>query len=123
MSRSQTVSLPAPKSQARLLELVQTRFNTFIKWDIMRHFHAQPHATVTAAQLARTLGRDERVLKPELMQLVRAGLLHVEELADMRLFTYTDNPDMRALVAEFFAACQDRRFRVQAICHVIRGLR
>ena len=89
----------------------------------MRHFHKHPHATATAAQLARELGRDARVLQPELMQLARAGLLNVEELANMRLFTYTDNLDTRALVADFFAACQNRRFRVQAIYHVIRRLR
>ncbi len=109
--------------EPRLLELVQTHLNTFIKWDIMRHFHQYPHTTTTTAQLARALGRDARVLEPELAQLARAGLLETEELADMRLFTYTDNSDTRALVADFFKACRDRRFRVQAIYHVIRRLR
>ncbi len=122
MSKANAV-LPSQKIEPRLLELVQTRFNTFIKWDVMRHFHTHPHATLTAEQLARVLGRDVRVLVPELRQLARDGLLNIEELANIRLFTYTDNSDTRALVADFFTACQDRRFRVHAIAHVIRGLR
>ncbi len=123
MSRKHTGLLPTLDIEPRLLELVQTRLDTFIKWDIMRHFHTRPHLTVTAEQLARELGRDVRVLRPQLQQLARGGLLSVEELADMRLFTYTDNLDTRALVKDFFVACHDRRFRVHAIYQVIRGLR
>ena len=123
MPSSGVVTLSGPELEPRLLNFVQTQLNTFIKWDIMCHFHRHPHTTATAAQLARELGRDVRVLAPELMQLARAGLLNAEELADMRLFTYTDNSDTRALVTDFFTACQNRRFRVQAIYHVIRRLR
>ena len=123
MSSSGVVTRPTQELEPRLLDFVQTQLNTFIKWDIMRHFHRYPHTTATTAQLARELGRDARVLGPELMQLARAGLLNAEELADMRLFTYTDNSDTRALVTDFFTACQNRRFRVQAIYHVIRRLR
>jgi hypothetical protein len=123
MSLSNVISPTAQGLEPRLLHLLQTHLDTFIKWDIVRHFHEQPHLTHTAAQLARVLGRDERVIVPELLQLTRTGLLNAEEMADTRVFTYTDNLDTRALVADFFSACQDRRFRVQAICHVIRGLR
>ncbi len=122
MPRTHTGLLPGQGVEPRLLEFVRTRLDTFIKWDIMRHFHTHPHLTLTAEQLARALGRDVRVLKPELRQLAQAGLLEVEDLADMRLFTYTDNAETRALVADFFKACQDRRFRIHAIYQVIRGL-
>ncbi len=123
MPSSGVITPPDSKLETQLLELVQTHLDTFVKWDIMRHFHKLPHATTTVAQLARELGRDARVLEPELAQLARVGLLNVEELAHMRLFTYTDSLETRALVADFFAACQNRRFRVQAIYHVIRRLR
>ncbi len=123
MSLPNIISPSTQTLEPRLLHLLQTHLDTFIKWDIVRHFHEQPHLTHTAAQLARVLGRDERVIVPELLQLTRTGLLSTQEMADMRLFTYTDDLDMRTLVADFFSACQDRRFRVQAICQVIRGLR
>lgn len=50
----------------RLLDLLRTRVNTFIKWDVVRFFHANPHTADTADNLARYIGRDVRVVEPEL---------------------------------------------------------
>ncbi|NDJ77678.1 MAG: acyl--CoA ligase [Chloroflexi bacterium] len=107
----------------QLLELIQTRINSFIKWDLVRFFHDNPHTTDTADSIARYTGRDVRTVEPELIQLARDGLLDMEDLSGLRVFTLAGDPDIRELVAQFIAACDDRQFRVKAIYHVIRSLR
>ena len=42
----------------RLLELIHTRINSFIKWDLVRFFHDNPHTADTADSIARYTGRD-----------------------------------------------------------------
>ncbi|HEX3050149.1 MAG TPA: hypothetical protein VHP83_05795 [Aggregatilineaceae bacterium] len=107
----------------RLLELIQTRINSFIKWDLVRFFHDNPHTTDTADNIARYTGRDVRTVEPELIQLARDGVLEMEDLGGLRVFTLADDPDLRQLLGSFIAACDDRQFRVKAIYHVIRNLR
>jgi hypothetical protein len=107
----------------RLLELIQTRINSFIKWDLVRFFHDNPHTTDTADSIARYTGRDVRTVEPELIQLARDGVLQMEDLAGLRVFTLVSNSEMRQLIGSFIAACDDRQFRVKAIYHVIRSLR
>jgi hypothetical protein len=107
----------------RLLELIQTRINSFIKWDLVRFFHDNPHTTDTADSIARYTGRDVRTVEPELVQLARDGVLEMEDLSGMRVFTFATDPDMRELISSFIQACDDRQFRVKAIYHVIRNLR
>jgi len=106
-----------------LLDLIQTRINSFIKWDLVRFFHENPHTTDTAENIARYTGRDARIVEPELIQLAHDGVLELDQLPEMRIYTYTDNPTLRALIGEFLDRCEDRQFRVKAIYHVIRSLR
>ncbi|MCD4686190.1 MAG: hypothetical protein K8S97_09660 [Anaerolineae bacterium] len=107
----------------RLLELIRGQINTFIKWDLVRFFNENPHTNDTAENIARYTGRDVRIVEPELIQLAEDGVLEMEALPDMRVFTYTADQELRALVADFLARCEDRQFRVKAIYHVIRNLR
>jgi len=107
----------------RLLNLIQNRINSFIKWDLVRFFHDNPHTTDTADSIARYTGRDVRTVEPELIELAQDGLLHMEELSGMRVFTLATDPEIRQLIQSFIVACDDRQFRVKAIYHVIRNLR
>jgi hypothetical protein len=109
--------------EPRLLELIQNRINSFIKWDLVRFFHDNPHTTDTADSIARYTGRDVRTVEPELLQLARDGVLEMEDLTGMRVYTLTADPEVRALIRNFIQACDDRQFRVKAIYHVIRSLR
>jgi hypothetical protein len=107
----------------RLLELIQTRINSFIKWDLVRFFHDNPHTTDTADSIARYTGRDVRTVEPELLQLARDEVLEMEDLTGMRVYTLSADPEVRELIRQFIRACDDRQFRVKAIYHVIRSLR
>jgi hypothetical protein len=107
----------------RLLELIQSRINSFIKWDLVRFFHDNPHTTDTAENIARYTGRDVRTVEPELMQLARDGVLDMEDLSGLRVYTLAADDGVRDLINSFIVACDDRQFRVKAIYHVIRSLR
>jgi hypothetical protein len=107
----------------RLLNLIQTRINSFIKWDLVRFFHENPHTADTAESIARYTGRDVRTVEPELLELASVDILDVEDLSGLRVFRLVADPEIRALIGEFITACDDRQFRVKAIYHVIRSLR
>jgi hypothetical protein len=98
---------------SRLLELIRTRINSFIKWDLVRFFHDNPHTADTADSIARYTGRDVRTVEPELLQLARDGVLEMEDLSGLRVYTLASDSAMRDLIASFIVACDDRQFRVK----------
>ena len=64
----------------RYLELIHNKVNSFIKWDIVRFFHDNPHTTDTAEGIARYTGRDMLIVEPELDQLAESGVLETTAL-------------------------------------------
>jgi len=106
-----------------LLDFLQTRVNSFIKWDLVRFFHDNPHAADTAENIARYIGRDARSIEESLDGLVDSGVLRHNDVPGTRIYALTTDEDVRGLVNEFVVACDDRQFRVKAIYHVIRAMR
>jgi hypothetical protein len=107
----------------RLLDLIHTRINSFIKWDLVRFFHENPHTTDTAENIARYTGRDVRTVEPELLELAQDEVLQMDNLSGLRIFTLSTDAETRNLIGQFIQSCDDRQFRVKAIYHVIRSLR
>ena len=107
----------------RFLDLIHNKVNSFIKWDIVRFFHDNPHTTDTADGIARYTGRDMLIVEPELEQLAQTGVLETTELGEMLVYTLTTDTEMRNLIHSFVLACNSRQFRVKAIYHVIQGMR
>ncbi|MCC7450484.1 MAG: hypothetical protein IT324_23905 [Anaerolineae bacterium] len=107
----------------RLLDFIRTKVNSFIKWDLVRFFHDNPHTTDTAEGIARYTGRDLRSVEPELRELCASGVLQETDLDDITVFTLATDAETRRLINKFILACDDRQFRVKAIYHVIRGMR
>ena len=105
-----------------LLAFIRTRVNSFLKWDLVRFFHDNPHTVDTAENIARYTGREAGAVEGALKALEAAEMLHAEEVSGMRVYTLTTDETVRALIAQFVAACEDRQFRVKAIYHVIRGM-
>lgn len=106
-----------------LLGFLKTKINTFVKWDLVRFFHENPHTTDTAENIARYAGRDPVVIVNELEELVQSGLLQSGKVGDLIIYTLSNQPAVRDLIARFVAASQDRQFRVKAIYHVIRAMK
>ncbi|MBI4770671.1 MAG: hypothetical protein HY784_09775 [Chloroflexi bacterium] len=106
-----------------LLEFLRARVNTFLKWDLVRFFHENPHTTDTAENIARYAGRDPLAIANELRELARDEILNTHYLGDLAIYTLTRTPETRDLIARFVAACEDRQFKIKAIYFVIRGMR
>lgn len=105
-----------------LLEFIRSRVNSFIKWDLVRFFHDNPHTADTAENIARYTGRELNAIEQELKELVVADVLQVSGVSGLDVYTLATDEDLRDLITRFIHACEDRQFRVKAIYHVIRGM-
>lgn len=103
-------------------DFIHNKVNSFIKWDLVRFFHDNPHTVDTAENISYYIGHGVQTLEQELQGLVDAGVLDVELVAGMQVYRIVEDSEMQGLIAEFVAACHDRSFRVRAIHHVIAGM-
>jgi hypothetical protein len=106
-----------------LLDFLRDKVNSFVKWDLVRFFHDNPHAADTTENIARYTGRDVRTIADELDGLVKAGVLEQSEMSGVIIYALSSDSHMRELIRRFVLACDDRLFRVKAIYHVIRAMR
>jgi hypothetical protein len=107
----------------QLLEFLQTKVNSFVKWDLVRFFHDNPHTTDTAENIARYAGRSVDTIRAELTELAQDGVLEENQLDDMIVYSLVPDRHTRELLEQFVKASDDRQFRVKAIYHIIRGTR
>jgi hypothetical protein len=105
----------------RLLEFLQTKVDSFVKWDLIRFFHDNPYTTDTAENIARYAGRAVEAIRKDLAELAASGVLEETRLSDMTVYSLSRDPETRELMEEFVEASSDRQFRVKAIYHIIRG--
>lgn len=105
-----------------LLDFLRKKVNSFIKWDLVRFFHDNPHAADTVDNIARYIGRDTRTILDELDELAQVGVLDQNQVSGQTIYVLTSDQGMRDLINNFVRACDDRVFRVKAIYHVIRGM-
>ena len=56
----------------KMIEFLHDKVNSFVKWDLIRFFHDNPHAADTAENIARYTGRDILAISDELAELVVA---------------------------------------------------
>ncbi len=105
-----------------LLDFLRKKVNSFIKWDLVRFFHDNPHAADTVDNIARYIGRDARTIVDELGELVQVNVLEQNQVSGQTIYMLTSDQGMRDLINTFVRACDDRVFRVKAIYHVIRGM-
>ena len=100
-------------------QFLQTKVNSFIKWDLVRFFHDNPHTTDTADNIAQFVGRDAKIVLRELDGLVKSEVLLTESVSGQRIYRLSESEETRRLIREFVAACHSREFRVKAINQVM----
>jgi hypothetical protein len=122
MTHTDTTSRFMDDMDPTLLEFLRKKVNSFVKWDLVRFFHDNPHAADTADNIARYTGRDVRAITGELTELVQASVLEQNQVSGRVIYTLASDQAMRDLISAFVRACDDRVFRVKAIYHVIREM-
>lgn len=118
-----TATRPNRTETDNLLTFLEEKVNTFVKWDLVRFFHDNPHAIETSENIARTIGRDAIAVAHELDALVAAKVLEAKTSARVRVYRLTSDSKTTDMVHSFLQACDDRDFRMTAIQTVIAGLR
>lgn len=103
-------------------QFLRTKVNSFIKWDLVRFFHDNPHTADTADNIAQFVGRDTQTVRRELDGLVKSSVLQRASIAGRDVYRLTDHDETRLMIRKFVAACHNREFRVKAINHVIHGM-
>ena len=106
-----------------LLDLVKTKVNSFIKWDLVRFLRENPNTADTADSIAKYVGRNAASVEPELRELVNGGIMEVKSVDGLPIYTLTTDVETRELLNRFIVACEDRHFRVKVIYHIVRGMR
>jgi predicted transcriptional regulator len=106
-----------------LLDLVKTKVNSFIKWDLVRFLRENPNTADTADNIAKYVGRNAATVEPELQELVESGIMDVKMVEGLPIYSLSNDASMRELLDRFITACEDRHFRVKVIYHIVRGMR
>jgi hypothetical protein len=106
-----------------LLDLVKTKVNSFIKWDLVRFLRENPNTADTAENIAKYVGRNAATVEPELHELVECEIMEVKTVDGLPVYSLTTNASTRELLDRFITACEDRHFRVKVIYHIVRGMR
>lgn len=106
----------------QLKEFLQKKVNSFVKWDLLRFFHDNPHTKETAENIARYIGRDAQSIERELRELAMAQVLDEKVMSGYRLYQLSDDQEIRDNINQFMEACHDRDFRVEAIHYVIERM-
>ncbi|MBE9507622.1 MAG: hypothetical protein IMY86_06180 [Chloroflexi bacterium] len=106
-----------------LLEFLRAKVNSFVKWDLVRFFHDNPHTTDTADNIARYAGRSVETIRTGLAELAQDGVLEESQLGGMVVYSLVSDDRIREMLEQFVKASDDRQFRVKAIYHIIRGMR
>ncbi len=104
-----------------LLEFLQAKVDSFVKWDLIRFFHDNPYTTDTADNIARYAGRSVETIRKDLAELAESGVLDESVLGDLTVYSLNRDPEIRETMETFVKASADRQFRVKAIYHIIRG--
>jgi hypothetical protein len=106
-----------------LLEFLRTKVNSFVKWDLIRFFHDNPHTTDTAEGIAWHARRDAEAMQAELAELAAEGILVQAQRDGTTVYSLANDRRVRDVIRRFIEASDDRQFRVKAIYHVLRSMR
>ena len=108
---------------SRLLDFIRDKVTSFIKWDLVRFFYENPSTTDSVENIAKYAGRNTAAVQSELEELVESGVMEMQLVEGIPVYSLTSDEGIRRLVDEFISACEDRHFRVKAVYHIIRGMR
>ena len=108
---------------SRLLDFIKNKVDSFIKWDLVRFFYGNPHTADSVENIAKYAGRNTAAVQSELEELVESGVMEMQLLDDLPVYSLASDEEMRQLIEKFILACEDRHFRVKAVYHIIRGMR
>jgi hypothetical protein len=101
MISAQTRKSPGKEVDVDLLVFIERYANDLLKWDLISFFARNPDLYDTADNVARFIGRNPRVIRPELGDLVVLGVLEWDSLGSDHIYYLTQRPGLRTLALKF----------------------
>ncbi len=102
-------------TDSHLFDFMRDKLDSLAKWDLVHFFHQHPGIVGPAPRVASLTGRDLRDVQRELTEMASNGLLEVDATSGVKVYRLTTDKAVRAMISEFVSACDDRRFREEAI--------
>ncbi len=103
-----------------LTQFIDTYVNSFIKWDLLRFFHENPHTIDSEANIARYVGREVETVSRELTELAEQGILEHIPMDKLAAYALTSRPALRQQLTMFIYASEDQNIRSQIIFKLLR---
>jgi len=95
------VNGPGNEVDVDLLVFIERYANDLLKWDLITLFAQNPNLSGTAENVARSVGRDPRVVRSELGDLVMLEVLEWANMDGNQTYQLTRRPDLRRLALKF----------------------
>jgi len=123
MPRNNLTSRLMGDMEEDLIAFVSKYVDSFVKWDLMRFFHENPHTIDNVENIARYTGRDAETIGQQLSELAERELLKKTQMEKMVVYSLNPDPAVEKQLARFITASEDPQFRVKIIFHLIKGIR
>ena len=101
MKSVQRSQAPIKEVDVDLLVFIERYAKDLLKWDLISFFARNPNLYDTAENVARRIGRNPRVIRPELSDLAMLGVLERNSLNSTHIYQLTQHPDLRRLALRF----------------------
>jgi hypothetical protein len=101
MASFQNCRGPTKEVDVDLLVFIERYANNLLKWDLISFFAKNPDLYDTADNVARRIGRNSRVVRPELGDLAMLGVLEWDKLGDDHIYYLTRRSGLRGLALKF----------------------
>jgi hypothetical protein len=101
MKSVQRSQAPIKEVDVDLLVFIERYAKDLLKWDLISFFARNPNLYDTAENVARRIGRNPRVIRPELSDLAMLGILERNSLNSTHIYHLTQHPDLRRLALRF----------------------
>ncbi len=101
MTSVQTPQGTGTEVDIALLVFIERYANDLLKWDLISFFAHNPDLCGTADHVAHGVGRDPRVVRAELGDLVMLGVLERDHLDGVQTYYLTQRPKLRQLALKF----------------------
>jgi len=98
-----------------VMRFVDQHVRSLLTWDILVFFHRNPDAVLDPEGLAARLGRRVSEIEPEIDSLCASRVL----ARAGGLIRYKPTPELRDMVTQFVASCEDRNRRLALIALVL----
>ncbi len=118
--KTENLNTPLKQDEEDLMAFVNRYVDSFVKWDLMRFFHENPHTIDAVDNIARYIGRDAEVVGEELAELAERGLLEEVLMERLTVYALTSDLSMQKKLARFIYASEDQKLRSKIIFRLLR---